>query len=118
MASTTSSQPLEQDAPRPAEPAEAAAPAKKSKARPYVILAGIIGVALVAYSGLSWMARGTESTDDARIDGDVVPVSARVAGTALKMHVTDNQRVKKGALLVELDPADLAPRARQAEAEV
>ena len=118
MASTATSPTLDQDTPRHDESAKAEAPAKKSKAKPYVILAGIIGVALAAYSGLTWMARGKESTDDAQVDADVVTVSTRVAGTVLKVHVTDNQPVKKGDLLVELDPADLSARARQAEAEV
>ncbi|MEJ2689954.1 MAG: HlyD family secretion protein [Deltaproteobacteria bacterium] len=47
-----------------------------------------------------------ESTDDAFIDGDIVPISPRVNGHVSGIHVKDNQWVKAGDLLVELDPRD------------
>jgi membrane fusion protein (multidrug efflux system) len=64
------------------------------------------------------MTYGQENTDDAQVDADVVAVSARVGGTVLKVFVTDNQAVKKGAVLAEIDPADLAAKEKQAEAEL
>ncbi len=48
-----------------------------------------------------------ESTDDAQIDGDIYPITSRIAGTILHMPVLDNELVKKGQLLTELDPRDL-----------
>jgi hypothetical protein len=57
-----------------------------------------------------------ESTDDAFIDGHVVPVSARVAGYVAKVHVTDNQWVSQGDLLAELDPNDYEARLAGSEA--
>ena len=51
-----------------------------------------------------------ESTDDAFIDGHVLPVSSRVSGHVAKVYVDDNQLVKKDDLLVELDPADFQTR--------
>jgi len=96
----------------------AAAVAPRSKSRPYVILGIVVAVGLSAAFVVSWMSRGRESTDDAQIDADVVVVSTRVGGAVLKVHVTDNQQVKKGDLLVEIDPADLTARAKQAEAEL
>src|ERR1700677_1863035 len=96
----------------------AAAVAPRSKSRPYVILAIVVAVGLSVALVVSWMSRGRESTDDAQIDADVVVVSTRVGGAVLKVHVTDNQQVKKGDLLVEIDPADLTARAKQAEAEL
>jgi membrane fusion protein (multidrug efflux system) len=96
----------------------AGAAATRSKSRPYVILAIVVAVGLSVALVVSWMSRGRESTDDAQIDADVVMVSTRVGGAVLKVHVTDNQQVKKGDLLVEIDPADLTARAKQAEAEL
>ena len=62
------------------------------------------------------MPAGYESTDDAFIAGHVVPVSPRVAGHVAKVYVSDNQSVKKGDLLVELDPSDFEARLAAAEA--
>jgi membrane fusion protein (multidrug efflux system) len=61
---------------------------------------------------------GQESTDDAQVEADVVPLAARAAGLVLKVDVFENQAVKKGEVLLELDPADFAARVRQAEAEL
>jgi membrane fusion protein (multidrug efflux system) len=119
MSSMASTQSLEQDgsAKEASKPAEVA-PVKKSRGRPYLILATVVAVGLAGYGSFAWLSRGRENTDDAQIDADVVAVSTRVAGTVLKVHVTDNQLVKKGDLLVEIDPADLAAREKQAEAEL
>jgi membrane fusion protein (multidrug efflux system) len=53
-------------------------------------------------------------TDDAQVEGNIVPVLSRVGGFIEKIHVIDNQKVKAGELLVELDSADLALRLDQA----
>jgi|HubBroStandDraft_1064217.scaffolds.fasta_scaffold26163_2 membrane fusion protein (multidrug efflux system) len=95
-----------------------AAPAPRSKSKPYVILAVVVAAGLAITFLVSWLSRGRENTDDAQVDGDVVMVSARVGGAVLKVHVTDNQQVKKGDLLVEIDPADLTARFKQAAAEL
>ncbi len=57
-----------------------------------------------------------ESTDDAFIDGKVVPVSPRVSGHVSRVVVADNQRVRTGDLLIELDPRDFEARLNGAEA--
>ena len=59
-----------------------------------------------------------ESTDDAYVVGDIMPMSARVNGTVLSVHVEDHQQVEAGQLLVQLDPRDFATRVQQAEAAV
>src|ERR1700747_953826 len=48
-------------------------------------------------------ALNTVSTDDAYVNGNVTYVSPRVSGTVMKVLVDDNQRVKKGDVLVQLD---------------
>ena len=54
-----------------------------------------------------------QSTDDAFIDGHIVPVSAQVAGRVQSVYVDDNQSVNKGDLIVELDPRDFDAAVRQ-----
>ncbi|MBO0799140.1 MAG: HlyD family secretion protein, partial [Blastocatellia bacterium] len=61
-------------------------------------------------------SRAYESTDDAFIEGHVVPLSPKVSGYAVKVYVDDNQHVKKGELLVEIDPRDYQNRLEQAKA--
>jgi membrane fusion protein (multidrug efflux system) len=47
-----------------------------------------------------------ETTDDAQIDGDIYTISARITGHAIKVNVENNDFVKAGTVLVELDPRD------------
>jgi membrane fusion protein, multidrug efflux system len=58
------------------------------------------------------------STDDAYIDGTVALVSTRVAGTVSAVYVEDNWTVKRGDLLVTLDPSDFQVRVDQAQAQL
>jgi membrane fusion protein, multidrug efflux system len=79
-----------------------------------------IGLSLLLAAGFIWWlhARKFEDTDDAQIDGYITAVSSRVSGTVLKVLVEDNQRVKQGDPLVELDTADLEVALAQARAAV
>jgi len=71
-------------------------------------VAGLVILVLLAFAAYRYIyTRSHESTDDAFIDGDIVPVSPRVSGHVAKVHVGDNQWVEAGDLLVELDPQDL-----------
>ncbi len=121
MASMTSSRAVSE--PNTPPPAVAPAPqpdavTPRGRAKPYLILGGVVALGLVLYLGATWLSRGKESTDDAQVDADVVAVSARVGGSVLKVYVADNQQVKKGDPLVEIDPADLGAGERKAEAEL
>lgn len=62
-------------------------------------------------------ARTVESTDDAFIEAHVVQISPKVAGHVAEVRVKDNQEVKKGDLLVVIDPRDFEVRLAQAHAE-
>ena len=63
-----------------------------------IIMSLIFGVLYYVHS-LSF-----ESTDDAFIDGNITPISPRISGHISGIYVSDNQWVKKGDLLVEIDP--------------
>jgi membrane fusion protein (multidrug efflux system) len=62
--------------------------------------------------------RTHESTDDAYVAGDIVPLSPRVNGTVLSVHVDEHQQVEADQLLARLDPRDFELRVYQAEAAV
>ena len=59
-----------------------------------------------------------EDTDDAQIDGNIYAITSRIAGTITAVHVEDNDRVKKGEVLVELDPRDFHVAIDQAKASL
>ncbi len=79
-----------------------------------VVLAG------AAYGGsrLLHYLESYEDTDDAQIDGDIYAITSRIAGTVKAVYVEDNQQVKVGQLLVELDPRDYDVSVEQAKATV
>ncbi len=66
-----------------------------------------------------WLfARVHESTDDAFIDADVAAINSKVRGQVQGIDVSDNQEVKKGDPLLEIDPVDYQVRQGQAKAEL
>ena len=68
---------------------------------------------------LLWRNWGTyESTDDAQVDVHLYPVSARVSGYVLRVEVGDNEYVKAGTTLVEIDPKDYQVAVDRARAEL
>ena len=86
------------------------------RARTLLLVA--VAAAVVVGALAFWHFSGRESTDDAQVDGHVVPVAARVGGTVLSVHVKDNQPVEKGALLVRIDPRDYEGAAARAAADL
>ena len=78
------------------------------------------GVAVAGAVALIWWlrARKFEDTDDAQIDAYITAVSSRVPGNVVRVLVQDNQRVKEGDPLVEMDTADLEVAVAQARAAV
>jgi membrane fusion protein, multidrug efflux system len=81
-----------------------------------LVAVGLVAVALVLGIFYYIHALSYESTDDAFIDGHVMRVSSRVAGHVARVYVADNQRVKAGDPLVDLDPADFRVLLHEAEA--
>ena len=56
------------------------------------------------------------STDDAQVDGHVVPIAAKVYGTVAEILIHDNEAVKAGQVLIRIDPRDYQARVDQAKA--
>ena len=59
-----------------------------------------------------------KSTDDAFIEGNIITVAPRVSGLVLNLNIEDNQEVKKGDLLLEIDPNDYQAKLREKKAEL
>jgi membrane fusion protein (multidrug efflux system) len=93
------------------------APKKK---RNFVLpIAGIVLLAALFFGGKYWLyTRAHQSTDDAQVSGDIVPVLARVGGYVRSVGVSENDTVHLGDTVVVLDATDLQARVAQAEADL
>ena len=107
---------IEEGKPVNEQPAEAVVrrPANRSRTV-LVVLGGGLIVALVA-AGFWLHYRYRVSSDDAQVDGHIVPISAKVFGSVLDVPVNDNQQVKAGDVLVRIDPRDLQAKLDQEKA--
>ncbi len=86
--------------------------------RPWIrnVALGATGVVVLVFFVLWFITRNQESTDDAFIESNVVQISPHVGGYVTRVLVTDNQWVKAGDVLAEIDPRDYEIRVKQAEA--
>lgn len=84
------------------------------RARMFLIIAAIV-VALGIFFAWRYFS-SYESTDDAQVDGHLMPLSSRISGYVSKVNVDDNQYVTAGTVLVEIDPKDYQVAVEQARA--
>ena len=89
-----------------------------SKARRNFIIGTVVVLLVVLALFFYWRSTFTEDTDDAQVDGDLYQVSARVSGQIIKVNVTDNQQVKQGDVIADIDPRDYQVQLEQAEAQL
>lgn len=94
--------------------------APKSSKKKFVLPIVLVLVALAAlWAFKQWnYGRSHESTDDAAIDGHLVPVLAKVSGYVQKVTVSDNDHVNADSLLVQIDPSEYQVRVAQAAADL
>jgi membrane fusion protein, multidrug efflux system len=110
---------LKQDVDQGTVRPSASTPPTSSKRRivlPIVLLVALLGLTW-AYKQWSY-GRVHESTDDAAVDGHLVPVLAKVSGYVQAVTVGDNDHVKTDSLLVRIDPSEYRVRLAQAEADL
>jgi membrane fusion protein (multidrug efflux system) len=83
-----------------------------------VIVAGSVLLAFLFFLGIHYLVQSLthESTDNAFLDGDIVAVAPRVGGQVKTVRVRDNQSVKAGDLLMEIDPRDYEIEREQKQA--
>ncbi len=87
------------------------------KKRVLIPILSVIGAVLFGI-GIMIFTTHYQTTDDAFVEGRLIRVSPRVSGPVIHLYVDDNQEVKKGDLLLEIDPKDYEVRLQQAEAEL
>jgi membrane fusion protein (multidrug efflux system) len=90
-------------------------PPKKSR-RGIIIL--VLLILAVAGGLFYWHSTYYEDTDDAQINGHLIQISSRIAGTVVKVNVDENQYVSKGTVIAELDPSDYQVAVDNAEASL
>ena len=106
--------------PAPAVPVETPPPVRPRGGKPIafaimrVVVLALLGFGVRRYVyGLSHV-----STDNAQVDGHIIPILPKVGGFVAEVRVDENQRVKGGDTLVVLDDRDYKVRLAQAEADL
>lgn len=89
-----------------------------ASARAKFLLAAIILIVAISGYFLLRYFESYESTDDAQVDGHLMPLSARISGYVQQVSVDDNQYVTKGTVLVQIDPRDYEVAVEQAQAQL
>lgn len=94
--------------------------ARNGKRRHMLLIVTLVLLVLFAVYGVWWLifARGTESTDDAYVAGNVVQVTPQVGGTVVAIHADDTELVQAGAPLIQLDRSDAKVALDQAKAQL
>lgn len=103
----------------PESAANAGASAAGARRNPALPIAIILLLAGLVWAGKTWFYnRAHESTENAQVDGPIVPVLAKVGGFVKSLSAVENQRVKADDVLVQIDDAEYAVRLAQAEADL
>jgi membrane fusion protein (multidrug efflux system) len=104
----------------PAPVARPKAPVQPKKSRRTVFL--IMGVVLLGLAVFGvrrwWFGRSHVSTDNAQVDGHIVPLLPKVGGYVAEVRVDENRRVRAGDTLVVLDDRDFRVRLAQTDADL
>src|SRR6266700_3832543 len=104
--------------PSPISSEEATAPAKRGgRKRTVFIIMGVVLLGLVAVGVRRWIYGFSHvSTDNAQVDGHIIPILPKVGGYVLEVRTDENRSVKAGDTLVVLDNRDYKARLAQAQA--
>jgi len=94
-------------------------PKKQKSRRTVFMIMGVVLLALIVFGVRRWwFGRSHVSTDNAQVDGHIVPVLPKVGGYVLEVRVAENQPVKAGDTLVVLDDRDFRARLAQTDADL
>ena len=116
--SSTSPSPAPQP-PTPIAAVPARPPASPRPNRVPMIVLGVLALVGIVFGVDRWRWGLTHvSTDDAQVEGRVIPTLARVAGYVQEVPVVENQHVQASDLLVHLDDREFAARLAQADADL
>ena len=94
-------------------------PAPGNRRRIVLALVGLIAILGIVWAARQWLyGRSHESTDNAQVDGHLVPVLAKVSGYVTRVNVAENDRVRADSELVHIDEREYAVRLAQSDAEL
>ena len=86
---------------------DAAAPPKQPRSKKPLIILGMVVIVAAVIALVFWIAKRNQvTTDDAYTDGNTVTMAPKVSGYVVEMHIDDNQRVRKGDLLLRIEQDD------------
>lgn len=113
----TATEPRTEPRPRPSTATPAASP-KRSRRLVFSIMSIILLGLLLLGIRRWWFGRSHVSTDNAQVDGHIVPILPKVGGYVVEVRVDENRNVKAGDTLVVLDDRDLRARLAQTDADL
>src|SRR5690606_25667919 len=91
---------------------------KKTNKKVGIIIAVLLGIAII-WGGYKFMhSLAHASTDDAQIQSNMSPIIPHIGGYVDKVYVTDNQFVKMGDTLFTIDSRDYLVKLEQAKANL
>ena len=94
-------------------------PQKQKSRRTIYLIMGVILLAMLLFGARRWwFGRSHVSTDNAQVDGHIVPILPKVGGFVAEIRAVENQPVKAGDTLVVLDDRDFRSRLAQTEADL
>jgi membrane fusion protein (multidrug efflux system) len=103
----------------PAQPAAPAVAAATPPNRRVLVIASLIALAAIGAGARMWYrSHYFVETDNAYVAGHVHPVSTRISGVVSKVLIEDNQWVKEGDVIAELDPFDQRVKVEQIQAQI
>src|SRR5947199_9617347 len=101
------------------EPEAPAKPANGGRRRTVFLIMGVILLAMIGVGVRRWIfGLSHVSTDNAQVDGHIIPILPKVGGFVTEVRIDENQNVKAGDTLVVLDDRDYKVRLAQAEADL
>jgi RND family efflux transporter MFP subunit len=86
--------------------------------RPYVVTFVMVTLAAVATCVLYWRYSTKPWTRDGQVRANVVGIAPRISGPIIQIPIKDNQAVKKGDLLFEIDPSTFQAAVENAAAKL
>src|SRR2546423_7106693 len=100
-------------------PVETPEPPTSSKRRFILPIVGVLVLIALIWAFKQWSyGRAHESTDNAAVDGHLIPVLAKVSGYVQQVTVQENAHVSTDSLLVLIDAAEYRVRLAQADADL
>jgi membrane fusion protein (multidrug efflux system) len=80
------------------------------------VIIGVVVLLVVGFFIYRYVA-SYQDTDDAEVDGHINSISARITGHVVSLNIQDNQYVKAGTILLEIDPSDYQVAYESAKAD-